>query len=91
MSMEYIRTTYGVPAKLGGRVEYTHPSPAKMGTITGTRGARLRIRLDGDDHSGNYHPTWELNYLPPSTMQELRDETPEPAHGCGHMQGRGAA
>ncbi len=27
----------------------------------------------------------------PSTMQEWRDATLEPVHGCGHMQGRGAA
>lgn len=62
MSIDYIRRTYGVPAKRGGRVEYTHPEPTRMGTITGTRGARLRIRLDGDNHSGNYHPTWKLSY-----------------------------
>ena len=64
MSMEYIRSTYKVPAKRGGRVEYTHPVPPRMGTITGTKGARLCVRLDGDDHSGNYHPTWKLTYLP---------------------------
>lgn len=27
----------------------------------------------------------------PTTMQEWRDANPDPAHGCGHMQGRGAA
>lgn len=25
------------------------------------------------------------------TMQEWRGQNPEPKHGCGHMQGRGAA
>ena len=47
MSMDYSRTAYKVPAQRGGRVEYTHPVPPRMGTIVGTRGARLRIRLDG--------------------------------------------
>lgn len=27
----------------------------------------------------------------PSTMGEWRAGNPEPTHGCGHMQGRGAA
>ncbi len=63
MSMEYIRNSYAVPAKRGGRVEYTHPTPPRNGTIIGSRGARLRIRLDGDKHAGNYHPTWALTYI----------------------------
>lgn len=63
MSMDYIRKTYNVPAKRGGRVEYTHPKPARMGTIIGADGARLRIRLDGEKFVGRYHPTWELRYL----------------------------
>ena len=61
MSMDYIRTTYGVPAKRGGRIEHTYNG--RFGTITGSRGARLRIKLDGDNHSGSYHPTWELRYI----------------------------
>lgn len=64
MSMEYIRTTYGVPAKRGGRVVYTYPANVpRYGTITGTRGAKLRIRMDGQTKSLIYHPTWELKYL----------------------------
>lgn len=35
----------------------------ESGTIIGSRGGDLRIRLDGDKHPGNYHPTWELDYL----------------------------
>ncbi len=64
MSMAYIRQSYNVPAKRGGRVLYTHATPHRQGTITGSRGARLRIRLDGDTDPGIYHPTWELTYLP---------------------------
>lgn len=63
MSMKYIRDTYGVPAKRGGRVEFTGSALPIMGTITGSKGARLRIRLDGATVSLNYHPTWELKYL----------------------------
>ena len=62
MSMNYIRSTYNVPAKRGARVEYLYPSPARMGTIVGSVGARLRIRLDGDKHSRIFHPTWMLVY-----------------------------
>lgn len=25
----------------------------------------LIIRLDGDEKTGHYHPTWEIEYLPP--------------------------
>ena len=64
MSMDYIRSVYNVPAKRGGRVEYTHPKPSRFGTIVRADGARLRIRLDGDKHADVYHPTWELRYLP---------------------------
>ena len=64
MSMDYIRRTYGVPAKRGGRVQYTGRTGPQLGTITGSRGARLRIRLDGDNYSLNFHPTWQLQYLP---------------------------
>lgn len=64
MSMEYIRRSYGVPAKRGARVEYTGEAETQNGTITGTCGARLRIRMDGEDYIGIYHPTWELRYLP---------------------------
>ena len=66
MSLEYIRRTYGVPAKRGGRVRYTgseHAKGPQDGTITGTRGGRLRIRLDGDSYSLPFHPTWKLEYL----------------------------
>lgn len=63
--MEYIRETYKVPAKRGGRVEYLASDGDLMeGTITGSDGAYLLIRLDGAKHSGRYHPTWALKYLP---------------------------
>lgn len=68
MSLHWIRSYYGVPAKRGGRVEYTpckgsQAKPGKLGTITGARGPHLLIRLDDEKASHPYHPTWELRYL----------------------------
>ena len=63
MSMKYIRNYYGVPAKRGGRVQYTGCGKNKLGTITSANGARLNIRLDGVKHTMPFHPTWELKYL----------------------------
>lgn len=62
-SIDYIRTTYNVPAKVGGRVEYTGNRKSELGTITGAQGAHLLIKLDGDKHSQPHHPTWELRYF----------------------------
>lgn len=62
-NMQYIRDTYGVPAKRGARVEYTGGKEARKGTITGAGGCGILVRLDGDKHSLPFHPTWELRYL----------------------------
>ncbi len=59
MSMDYIRTHYRVPAKKGARVK----AYGKPGQITGADGPYVRIRLDGQKHSNNYHPTDEIEYL----------------------------
>jgi hypothetical protein len=61
MSMEYIRKTYGVPAKRGGRVNYMFKEI--MGTITGSRGGHLLIKLDGHKRSLPFHPVWQIAYL----------------------------
>ena len=63
MSMEYVRKTYGVPAKRGGRVLYTGDhSGARYGTITGAS-HRIRVRFDGFKFSLPLHPTWMVEYL----------------------------
>ena len=67
MTMQSIRDNYGVPAKRGGRVEFTGNGMSVMGTLTGSKGALLRIRLDVNRHSSLFHPTWELRYLTEST------------------------
>lgn len=52
MSMQYVRSYYGVPAKRGGRVTYL----GRPGRIT-SADHRLRVRLDGDTFSSIIHPT----------------------------------
>jgi hypothetical protein len=63
MSLAWVRKYYGVPAKRGGRVEYTGDGKLELGTITGTCSGHLRVRLDGVKHTMPFHPTWELRYL----------------------------
>jgi hypothetical protein len=67
MSLDYIRKTYGVPAKRGARVEYSGGKSPLFGTITGSRSAYIRVRLDGDKTSKPFHPTWEIRYLDDAT------------------------
>lgn len=64
MSMDYIRKTYGVPAKRGGRVIYTGSALHKAigGTIKSARGGYLMILLDGHKYPQTFHPTWCLEY-----------------------------
>jgi hypothetical protein len=62
-SLDYIRRYYRVPAKVGGRVRYSGDGEPKEGTIRGTSGPHLRIKLDGERHIHVFHPTWKLEYL----------------------------
>lgn len=63
MSIEYIRKTYGVPAKRGGRVEYTGGTMPELGTIRSASGGHLNIQIDGRKDARPFHPTWKLRYL----------------------------
>lgn len=63
MSLQYIRDAYQVPAKRGGRVVYSGNGRDVSGVITGACGGWLRIRLDGDNFSCKFHPTWNIKYL----------------------------
>lgn len=62
-SMEWVRESYSVPAKRGGRVEYTDGNEVRFGTITSASNGRLNIRLDGIKRAMPFHPTWGLRYL----------------------------
>jgi len=77
MSFPWIRKNYGVPAKIGQRVEYTGGDAPQFGTIRGSKGAYLRIRLDGGQRLGLYHPTWELRYLDDAAARALSNRTQE--------------
>lgn len=68
-ALEWIRKTYSVPAKRGGRVEYRGGGDGVLGTITGARGGHLLVRLDGWRMSLRYHPTWEMRYLPATPIK----------------------
>lgn len=63
MTIAWVRKTYRVPAKRGGRVEYTGGNVPQFGTICGSRGSHLNIRIDGIKHTLLFHPTWKLRYL----------------------------
>ena len=64
MTMDYIRATYNVPAKGGGRIRYSGGPMIQEGTIVGCKGCLLRIRMDGSQLVMKYHPTWKMEYLP---------------------------
>ena len=70
MSIALVRRLYRVPARRGGRVEYTGCGRRELGTITSAAGARLNIRLDGVKHAMPFHPTWELRYLDASASSK---------------------
>jgi hypothetical protein len=61
--MKYVRKAYGVPARRGGRVEYTGEGKPELGTIRSASGGHLNIQLDGVKHTLPLHPTWKLRYL----------------------------
>lgn len=63
MSLETLRKQYAVPAWRGVRVRYTGEATPRLGVIIGSRDSYLRIRFDGQKTSGNFHPTWMIEYL----------------------------
>lgn len=67
----YIRRVYKVPARYGQRVKYfgdpTCPK-GRGGVVQGADGARVLIRLDGDnEYARPFHPTWKLEYDQPAS------------------------
>lgn len=65
MTLHYIRTTYGVPAKRGAKVRFTPDSrdTPMVGRIVGARAGLLRCRFEGSSRPWNCHPTWGIEYL----------------------------
>ncbi len=58
MTMAYIRSHYGVPARKGMQVKVGD----RLGMITGARCQYLLILLDGEKGSTPHHPTYEIDY-----------------------------
>lgn len=71
-SLEYIRETYGVPAKRGGRIRYTGNTEPIDGTITSASGPYIRVRFDDRKITVRLHPTWNIKYLTPCGAKESR-------------------
>ncbi|MFC5421967.1 hypothetical protein ACFPOB_20605 [Bosea eneae] len=69
MTMAWVRRNYRVPAKRGGRVEYTGAGRPEFGTIRSARGGRLMIQIDGSGPTMPFHPTWCLHYLDPGASE----------------------
>jgi hypothetical protein len=72
VSLSYVRNYYRVPAYRGDRIEYDGGDPhdgPQLGTITGAKDGRIRVRFDGQKRPVSLHPTWHVTYLsrnPPS-------------------------
>lgn len=62
MSMDYIRRTYGVPAKRGMTVTIRGDGTQFQARIVGSRGQYLRLWISGGKRSHLYHPTDALEY-----------------------------
>lgn len=67
-SLDFIRTTYGVPAKKGVRVRF---EGEQEGVITGASGRELLIQMDGSSYVAVYHPVWQLEYFVNSQWQPV--------------------
>lgn len=68
-SLEYIRNYYHVPAYSGVHVKFTDTGGAVYtGKIIGGSGAYLVLDFACKGMRGNYHPTWNIEYLKDSYL-----------------------
>ncbi len=56
MTAEYVRSTYRVPAKRGGRVEYRLERGGVLRGVITSATHYVRIRFDGETRSRTLHP-----------------------------------
>lgn len=70
---DYVRKTYGVPAKTGCRIRYTYGDTPKMGTIVACYGETIGIKMDGETYIGVYHPIWKIEYLDEDGNELVKD------------------
>ena len=62
--MEYIRKTYGVPAKRGATVKFTTITGSVwIGKIRSALNGQLRVQFAGMNYVSTMHPVWNLEYL----------------------------
>jgi hypothetical protein len=74
MTMQYVRDTYGVPAKRGARVQvYTKDGQVLRGTITRAT-HYVYVRIDGERYGWPYHPTELLYITQPALAAALGEE-----------------
>jgi len=59
ISLEYIRNYYNVPAFKGAKVKYK----GTEATIKGGRSQYIVLEFADKSMNGNYHPTWEIEYI----------------------------
>lgn len=59
IALEYIRGYYQVPAFKGRKVKYK----GTEGKIKGGKGPYLVLEFADKTMNGQYHPTWEIEYL----------------------------
>lgn len=69
MNMEYIRKTYNVPAKRGGRLMYTDSDGVKFYCTIKSATSSGHLKVLVDDRIPGYrgrmklHPTWNVEYM----------------------------
>lgn len=77
MSMDYIRRTYGVPARRGMTVTICGEGTRFPARIVGSHGQYLRLLIPGGKRSYLYHPTDALEYpAPAATAQPTPKDHP---------------
>lgn len=61
---EWVRSHYGVPAHLAGRVVFD----GQPGTIVGLHSGQVHVRLDATKQVVPVHPMWRMEYVAPETV-----------------------
>lgn len=70
MSLDYIRSYYGVPAKRNGKIVFDG-APC---VIVGTQNQYLRVRRVNNGKVITIHPTWRVEYVDSWPHESLTNE-----------------
>uniref|UniRef100_A0A1B0FJC8 Uncharacterized protein n=1 Tax=Glossina morsitans morsitans TaxID=37546 RepID=A0A1B0FJC8_GLOMM len=75
---EYVRDAQNCEAKIAEWRLQLLPAAQQgkggEGTITSSRGPHILVRLDGDDFSVPFHPTWKMRYLDSAQVQQHKGD-----------------